>query len=197
MNIGNYMPASMKALVKKVLYNFIKLARGNSLIRSSIDRVIFDRDTFMIKFTPHGTFAFFPDEVIGKSLRAKGEYSKKFTEDVISKVQKSAGLDGDSIWLEIGANIGTQTVYAERTKCFDRFICIEPDPINVRLLEVNLKLNDMWSQTHVVQMGMGAQAGELPLLRSPWNFGGATFRATPKLQLRMLPNFSGQRQLPL
>ena len=167
----------LKTKLKRLFLSAVRGAIGINAIRSYVERSVFVDDAYMLKFTPHGTFAFFPDETIGRLLRVRGEYSQKLTENVIALLRESSEQKLAPIWLEIGANIGTQTVYAGNTGHFKEFICIEPDPVNFRLLEANLKLNGLQDQTQTHQIGMGSGPAELMLRRSDWNFGGASFRA--------------------
>lgn len=46
-------------------------------------------------------------------------------------------------FVDIGANIGSMTVYAHQTGIFDGALCFEPEPLNFRILEINKMLNGM------------------------------------------------------
>jgi FkbM family methyltransferase len=78
--------------------------------------------------------------------------------------------------LEVGANIGTQTIYFLRGG-FDRVVALEPDPENLRLLNMNLSINGLCDRAQVMAVGAGASAGALVLRREQGNSGGGTFRA--------------------
>jgi FkbM family methyltransferase len=49
----------------------------------------------------------------------------------------------DSHLLEIGGNIGTQTVYFALSGAYSRIVSIEPDPRNFPLLQLNIRQNHL------------------------------------------------------
>lgn len=180
----------IKRRIKSLLYASMGALLRRAFFRKIAFRSLLDRDTYLIKRTPAGDFAFYPDETIGRFLYQEGEYSRDFTEKAIRFVRSRSPNRRARVWLEVGANIGTQTVYAKNSKAFDSYYCIEPDPANVSLLMWNLKINDMIDASHVHQVGIGAREAVLQLNRNEWNFGAATFRSDGRLPAHDSPHFS-------
>lgn len=66
-------------------------------------------------------------------------------------------------FVDVGANIGAQTVYALKLGGFDRAVCFEPDPKACWLLEFNLLINGIADRTTVIKAGAGSSSGTAPL----------------------------------
>lgn len=113
---------------------------------------------------------FSPYEFIGKSLFREGHYQR----DLADKVLSIIGKPGGSTLLEIGANIGTHTVYLTRSAQFERVICVEPEPRNLQLLRQNLALNDLADRTTVVECAVGAREGVADFYFDVTNFGASS-----------------------
>lgn len=65
--------------------------------------------------------------------------------------------------IDIGANIGTFTVWALRTLPNARVIAYEPESTNFRLLTENICLNNISSQTTAFKRAVGGELGERSL----------------------------------
>lgn len=115
-----------------------------------------------------------PGDLVGKTVLETGEFDRRRT-DMICK--RAAPLSEGRTVLEIGANIGTQTLYFLRSGLFDSVICLEPDPRNLDLLRLNLRINGLDDRVAVVAAAAGAEEGVLILKRDAGNSGGATLRA--------------------
>ncbi len=66
------------------------------------------------------------------------------------EIAAQAGCRMGGIFLDVGANIGTSTLYALRTGRVSRAYCFEPEPSNLRLLQMNVLLNDLGAQVTVL-----------------------------------------------
>jgi FkbM family methyltransferase len=125
------------------------------------------------------------DKHIGRSLfskRGRGELS------VLSRaVAAIEGLLGPSAIAErclvdVGANIGTTTVPALLSHGFDTAVAIEPEPENVRVLRLNVLLNDLEARVKVLPVAASNEVGrsELVVNRSR---GGKHWIATESIKL--------------
>src|SRR5690606_6945740 len=74
--------------------------------------------------------------------------------------------------MDVGANIGTQTIYALLSGQFKRALAVEPLPANVKCLRLNALLNDLEDRIDVEASAAGAKSGTLPLSVHPSNGGG-------------------------
>lgn len=115
-----------------------------------------------------------PGDLVGKTVLETGSFDRRRTNMIC---QQAACLSDRRTVLEIGANIGTQTLYFIRSGLFDSVISLEPDPRNLELLRLNVRINGLDQRVVVVPAAAGAAAGLLTLRRDAGNSGGATLRA--------------------
>jgi FkbM family methyltransferase len=73
--------------------------------------------------------------------------------------------------LEIGANIGTETVSLLMRHGVKRVVAIEPDAENVRFLRANLALNGVQDRVAIYEMALSDADGTVVLERSRDNWG--------------------------
>jgi FkbM family methyltransferase len=78
--------------------------------------------------------------------------------------------------LEVGANIGTETVSMLVRHGVARVVAVEPDLENVRLLQANLALNGVQDSVRIHQMALSDADGTLMLERSAENQGDHRIR---------------------
>lgn len=99
--------------------------------------------------------------------------AKGFEDDLLTQALSRLGwasLAGKTI-LEVGANIGTETVSMLARHDAKRVIAIEPDPENVRFLRANLALNGLEARADVHQMALSDVNGVLTFERSSNSWG--------------------------
>jgi FkbM family methyltransferase len=112
-----------------------------------------------------------------------GTFVKGFWgEDTISRMdmvlKQHAGitaLKGLTV-LEVGANIGTETVSMLVRHGVERVVAVEPDPENVRFLRANLALNGVQDRVKIHQMALSDADGTLTLEYSEKNWGDHRIR---------------------
>jgi FkbM family methyltransferase len=122
-----------------------------------------------------------PNDFVGRTLLEKGNFDRARTEIVARRAHE---LTGRRTVLEVGANIGTQTIYFLKSGVVDRVVSLEPDPKNVRTLETNLHLNRLTDRVVLLPVAAGAAPDVLTLQREWGNSGAATLRSE-KLSERM------------
>lgn len=81
------------------------------------------------------------------------------------------GVPLGGAFLDVGANVGTSTLYAMRSGRFDRALCLEPAPENVRLTELNVELNHLGDKVTVLPVACAAEAGTAKLWLTDGNKG--------------------------
>jgi FkbM family methyltransferase len=81
-----------------------------------------------------------------------------------------ASLRGTTV-LEVGANIGTETVSMLVRHGVKHVVAVEPDPENVRLLRANLALNGVEDRVDVHPIALSDTDGTVAFERSPDNWG--------------------------
>lgn len=99
-------------------------------------------------------------------------------EKTMTKMLSALGwesLQGKTV-LEVGANIGTETVSMIVRHGAERVIAVEPDPENVRFLRANVALNGVESRVDVHHMALSDADGTLTLELSQDNCGDHRIR---------------------
>ncbi len=154
-------------------YLFDRLASSRYLKRAIYRSLSRDGKLVFSQFADHRILVD-SNDVVGRNLLEEGDFGRARTELV---AQRARDLGRKTTVIEIGANIGTQTLYFLVSGLFDRVVCLEPDPANVRLLNLNIRLNDLEQKVEVLPVGAGDRAGVLALRRLPGNSGGSTLRS--------------------
>jgi FkbM family methyltransferase len=88
-------------------------------------------------------------------------------------------LPANAVFVDVGANIGTHTVYAMRSGRFARAVAFEPESHNAELLRLNLKANNLTDRVCVIERAVGEQAGSAVLHLHPRNKGHHTIGKLP------------------
>lgn len=142
-----------------------------------------------MKFDDH-FMSFSPHEYIGKSIFLSGDFDRMLSDELIVFLSGRGYLPGGGATvLEIGANIGTQTVYFCRSGKVARVIAVEPDPRNLSLLRRNVADNDLEQVVTIVPCAVGNGAAIGKLHRAAGNFGGSS--------LLPLANSEGEVTVPV
>lgn len=122
------------------------------------------------------------DHMIGFKLMS-GQHWQRSEFDRAMAITEAAGALMPGGWLiDIGANIGTQSIYALLSGKFRGVIAIEPEPHNLTLLRRNIDLNGFADRVHIVAAAASAQAGTASLVRDRANFGAHSIAANPAMQ---------------
>lgn len=83
------------------------------------------------------------------------------------------------IFLDIGANVGSTSIYAIKSNFFTHAICVEPSQSNYQFLVWNIKINALEDKIRPLHFGIADFIGEQDLICSPSNCGD--FRLSPGL----------------
>ena len=124
------------------------------------------------------------DRVVGAWLMWHGGWQRREIDRAVAVLSAAGRLAADAVLVDVGANIGTHTVYAMRTGRFARAVAFEPEPRNARLLGMNLEVNGLAASTLVVQKAAGAQSGSALLHLHPRNKGAHALELPPSVDGR-------------
>ncbi len=114
------------------------------------------------------------DKHISKTVFATGSFDFEKLECVVRLLGASFALE---TLVDVGANIGTICIPAVSRGLARRAIAIEPEPGNFRLLEINVRLNDLNDRIVAHNMAVGPADGQtLQLEVSPDNSGDHRIR---------------------
>lgn len=106
------------------------------------------------------------DAVLSPWVVAVGHFQRDDFNRALELVQKECPTRRGKVFVDVGANVGTTTLYALRNPGFDRAISIEPGPDNLRVLRANLVLNDLVDAVAVVPAACGSERSKAQLLVS-------------------------------
>jgi FkbM family methyltransferase len=141
-----------RSIIKPLLRsNFVqKHLRANGHLRSEDDAAI-------LNFGDH-CIAFDPNDVVANALR----YERGWFRDETMRIFDALPRRG-RVFVDVGANIGTQTVYAMKFGGFDRAICFEPDPHNAWYLRLNMIINGFADRVTIIEAAAGPSRGQASL----------------------------------
>jgi FkbM family methyltransferase len=121
------------------------------------------------------------DRVVGAWLMWHGGWQRREIDTAVEALRAAGRLKPGAAFIDVGAHIGTHTVYALRTGVFERVVAFEPEPRNVRLLTMNVEVNGMSERVIVVRKAAGAVAGTEILHLHPRNTGAHAIGIAPSI----------------
>lgn len=114
---------------------------------------------------------FSPHDYIGRKIYRKGHFERENVDRLLSVLRQRGLLRDGTVLLELGGNIGTQTIYFALSKAFRRIVTIEPDPRNFALLQTNIAQNQLGDLITTVNSAAGESEGTLDFFLHPDNHG--------------------------
>lgn len=149
--------------------------RGRKLVLDALDSkvtaITLDGGDHIITFAPH--------ELVGRHVYTKGHFDRDRVEELVSILDERHLIPaGGATIVEVGANIGTQTVYFCKTGKVRRLLAIEPDPRNLKMLARNIEDNDLSNVVSVAPVAISDEEGVAMLHRSSGNHGVSSFFPT-------------------
>ncbi len=124
------------------------------------------------------------DRVVGTWLIWHGGWQRREIVTAVEVLSAAGRLPPDAVFVDVGAHIGTHTIYALRTGRFARAIAFEPAPRNLRLLAMNLEVNGLTQAAVVVPKAAGAAPGTAVLHLHPRNTGAHAIGTPPSVDGR-------------
>lgn len=115
------------------------------------------------------TFA--PNDYIGKKIFRKGNFERDSVNRLLAILQERQLLRQGSTLLELGGNIGTQTIYFALSKAFARIVSVEADPRNFELLRINITQNKLADLVTLVNSAAGESEGMIDFFQHQDNYG--------------------------
>lgn len=139
--------------------------------RDLLIRTIGPRVRFMTVDCGDHLMTFSPGDYLGRSVFVKNHFDRDHVGRLMRKLAAlGISVEGRTL-LEIGANIGTHTVYFGLTGAFDRIVAIEPDPRNFELLEENVRQNGFDDLVIRLPYAASDREGEIEFFLHPNNHG--------------------------
>jgi FkbM family methyltransferase len=106
---------------------------------------------------------FSPSGVIGRRLMVHGDWNKQHVHLAISLLTKHGFSFDNKVALDIGANIGTQTIYIHLLGLFSKIIAVEPEANIFFLLKTNVEVNDFKNKTQLINAALSEESGTVSL----------------------------------
>ncbi|MBB3233755.1 FkbM family methyltransferase [Phyllobacterium endophyticum] len=114
---------------------------------------------------------FSPNDYIGRKVFRKGHFEREHVDRLIGILKERRLLQEGTTVLELGGNIGTQTVYFALSGHFGRIISVEPDPRNFALLRANVAQNKLEHCVITINCAAGERSGEIDFFQHQNNHG--------------------------
>ena len=148
-----------------------KRVRKN-LVRSLFAQYLDPSCRVSVEFADHRFLVDPKDTQIGFKLMSGRAWQRWELELAVARLREQRRFAGGGVFLDIGANIGTQTIYALLSGQFSRGVAIEAEPANHALLERNIELNGLGDRVAVVHCAASNRPGKVELRINKTNAGG-------------------------
>jgi FkbM family methyltransferase len=152
---------------------------GNRTFRETVMNALAERGHLIYCRT--GDLSFFVDpgdRAVGAELVWGGQWARAELVRAVEVLREAKRLPADPVFVDAGANIGTQTVYA-LNEGFARAVCFEPEPRNAELLTLNVTTNGLAGRATIVRSAVGDVAGKAVLQLHPRNKGNHMIGRAP------------------
>ncbi len=128
--------------------------------------------TLRYRMPDHTLFLDPGDDVIAARVLLRGDWQRRDLERTIAMLKLHVPGATGKLFVDAGANIGTETIYAMLSGFFSGAVSIEPEPRNFALLRENVEVNGLTARVHCVNCAAGQSEATQVLARSDWNKGG-------------------------
>lgn len=139
--------------------------------RDLLIKAIGPRTRYMTVDCGDHLLTFSPADYLGRSVFVKNHFDRDHVGRLMGKLAELGISVAGKTLLEIGANIGTHTVYFGLTRTFGRIVAIEPDPRNFELLEENVLQNGFGDLVSRMPFAVSDQEGTIEFFLHPNNHG--------------------------
>src|SRR5262249_40023589 len=155
---------------------------GRRSFRETVLNALAARGHLIYCRLPEGSFFVDPsDRVVASWLMWHAGWQRREIERAAAILADAGRLPPHAVFVDAGANIGTQTVYALRSGHFARAIAFEPELKNAELLAMNIAANQLTERAVVVAKALGEQAGQALMHLHPRNKGAHAIGAAPSV----------------
>ncbi|OBZ92296.1 methyltransferase [Pararhizobium polonicum] len=114
---------------------------------------------------------FSPHDYIGRKIYRKGHFERDHVDRLLTVLRQRTLLQEDKVLLELGGNIGTQTLYFALSQAFRHIVTVEPDPRNFQLLRTNIDQNNLSERITAINSAAGESEGTLDFFLHQDNHG--------------------------
>jgi FkbM family methyltransferase len=118
------------------------------------------------------------DRAVGAALIWEGDWQRRELIDATKFLQAAGRFPQGAVFVDAGANIGTQTIYALKAG-YARAVSFEPEASNATLLAMNVAANGLTDRVQIVNRAVGDAPGTVVLHLHPRNKGNHTIGTAP------------------
>lgn len=161
---------------------FFDTRYGRELMISAMDARVL---TMTVDCGDH-VMTFSPNDYIGRKIFRKGHFERHHVSRLLSILKEKQLLREGTILLELGGNIGTQTIYFSLSGSFAHIISVEPDPRNFQLLKSNIAQNSMEDRVTSVNCAAGDHDGEIEFFQHCSNHGKSSTSRQSKTDTKII-----------
>ncbi|WP_349435426.1 FkbM family methyltransferase [Pararhizobium sp. A13] len=151
----------------RVARRILSTRPGREMLVSSVSPNILamtaDCGDHLMTFSPH--------DYIGRKIYRKGHFERENVDRLLAILRKRDLLRQDTVLLELGGNIGTQTIYFALSRAFRHILTVEPDPRNFKLLRTNIDQNGFGERITAINSAAGESEGALDFFLHRDNHG--------------------------
>jgi len=151
----------------RVARHILGTRTGREMLVSSVSPTIVsmtaDCGDHLMTFSPH--------DYIGRKIYRKGHFERENVDRLLGILRQRNLLTQDAVLLELGGNIGTQTLYFALSQAFRHIVTVEPDPRNFKLLRTNIDQNGLQDQVTAINSAAGESEGALDFFLNRDNHG--------------------------
>lgn len=115
--------------------------------------------------------SFSPADYIGRKVFRKGHFERDHVDRLLAALGEHGLSQKGRVLLELGGNIGTQTVYFALSGAYGHVVSVEPDPRNFRLLAANIADNGLQDRISLFNCAAGDRDGHLDFYLNGKNHG--------------------------
>jgi FkbM family methyltransferase len=112
------------------------------------------KDRTLVACGDHAMWVLGDDNGVGRGLLKHGAWQRDDFDTALALIAQHRGRPG-GVFVDVGANIGTHSIYAALSGRFDRVIAIEPEPRNAALIRDNVSMNDLPVRFDIVRKAVG------------------------------------------
>lgn len=142
-----------------------------------VDALVPD-DKVLIAKTDYGDMLVYKrDSVIGASLIGTGSFQEGKIAEVARFLNKRDAFI-PRLFVDIGANIGTHTIYALNKLGIERAVCFEPEPGNFDLLLLNTAKSGLSGRVESNRVALSDRTGDYEMELSNTNYGDHRIKAS-------------------
>jgi FkbM family methyltransferase len=117
------------------------------------------------------TFLHLNDSVITPWAIAVGHFQRTDFERAWTECNRLVPRKPNGVFVDVGANVGTTTLYAMRSGDFGRAVCMEPSPNNLDVLRLNVLTNGLTESVSIIPAACSAESGSADLWITSGNQG--------------------------